>query len=123
MAPEIVARRPYGLTVDVWGMGVVLYELLTLSKPFKGTTRRELFDTIINKDISSDSICSDVDLELLIKSCLLKTDRPSARTIAKNEKVRLNLTMLELKYRESKIEILGSRIKEYELMEKSVKHL
>ncbi|CAE7945242.1 Pak5 [Symbiodinium sp. KB8] len=34
MAPELLGRRPYGLNCDIWSLGVVLFEVATLGKPF-----------------------------------------------------------------------------------------
>lgn len=42
MAPEIVAGEPYGAACDVWSLGVVLYELCTLKRPFEGRSLGEL---------------------------------------------------------------------------------
>ena len=36
LSPEKVNCEPYGEPSDVWALGVVLYELLTLQRPFKG---------------------------------------------------------------------------------------
>lgn len=114
MAPEMVAGQPYGSGVDVWGLGVVLYEALRLQKPFRGHTRGDLYAEIASKEIACDGICTDAPLSALVHSCLSRTGRPSARTVAKNERVRLNLTMLELKYRERRIEALEEKLREYE---------
>lgn len=35
LAPELVNGEHYGLQVDVWALGVVLYELMTLRRPFE----------------------------------------------------------------------------------------
>lgn len=36
MCPEIVENKPYDLKADVWSVGIVLYELMTLKVPFNG---------------------------------------------------------------------------------------
>ncbi|KAI5148386.1 NIMA (never in mitosis gene a)-related kinase 6 [Enteropsectra breve] len=117
MAPEMVSKCKYDATIDIWGMGVVLYELLRLKRPFTGENRNDLFNEILNRNISEEEICMEEGLSEIILSCLKKSSRPTSRMIAKREKVRLNLTMLELKYRESKIEELENKINEYEKRE------
>ena len=35
ISPEMACGKPYGAPADVWGVGVILYELLTLRRPFE----------------------------------------------------------------------------------------
>ena len=42
MSPERVEGRPYGRGCDVWAVGVVLFEMLALMKPFDGGTLLEV---------------------------------------------------------------------------------
>lgn len=37
-SPEVLSRRPYGLEADVWSVGVVAFELLTLRRPFTASS-------------------------------------------------------------------------------------
>jgi len=36
MPPEVCQNAPYDAKADVWAMGVIVYELVTLKKPFDG---------------------------------------------------------------------------------------
>ncbi len=49
MSPEVAqsARQPVDQRSDVYSLGVVLYELLTLKRPFEGKTSKEVLDRIL----------------------------------------------------------------------------
>jgi serine/threonine protein kinase len=36
MAPEIVSDVPYDYTIDIWAIGILLFEMVHGSAPFKG---------------------------------------------------------------------------------------
>ena len=40
-SPEICESRPYNAATDMWGLGVVMYELLQLRLPFTGKDKRD----------------------------------------------------------------------------------
>jgi len=48
MSPEIWHNLPYDQSSDMWSLGVVLYELCTLHKPFKAGNYRELQRKILH---------------------------------------------------------------------------
>ncbi|KAL2080406.1 hypothetical protein ACEWY4_024199 [Coilia grayii] len=67
VAPEILAETGYGIAVDVWAMGVILYILLCGFPPFRSTDRNqgELFKLIQAGDLQFpppywDDISEDV---------------------------------------------------------------
>jgi len=47
LSPEAVENQPYGSKADVWAIGVVLYELFTLAKPFASSNMAALVIKII----------------------------------------------------------------------------
>ncbi|KAL6650938.1 hypothetical protein ACP70R_009863 [Stipagrostis hirtigluma subsp. patula] len=49
VAPEIIAGRGHDFSVDWWGLGVVLYEMLYGRTPFRGLNRKETFYRVLTK--------------------------------------------------------------------------
>jgi serine/threonine protein kinase len=42
MAPEIVSDTAYDYTIDIWSIGVLLYEMLHGYAPFQGKQYKEI---------------------------------------------------------------------------------
>jgi serine/threonine protein kinase len=47
VAPELVKHDPYGVEVDWWGTGILLYELVTGQTPFTHENRARMFRNIL----------------------------------------------------------------------------
>eukprot|EP00826_Nyctotherus_ovalis_P038145 TRINITY_DN355_c0_g1_i1.p1 TRINITY_DN355_c0_g1~~TRINITY_DN355_c0_g1_i1.p1 ORF type:complete len:278 (+),score=84.75 TRINITY_DN355_c0_g1_i1:116-949(+) len=52
MAPEIIREVGYDRTVDWWGLGILLYEMLTGQPPFYSNNRHVMFQYICTKELS-----------------------------------------------------------------------
>lgn len=50
VAPEILARKPYDMSADIWSAGCIVFLLLSGNVPFKGRTQKELFKNIMKGD-------------------------------------------------------------------------
>ena len=49
MPPEMFSFLEYTCYTDIWDLGIVLYELVMLEKPFQGINRDEIKNNIINE--------------------------------------------------------------------------
>ena len=47
LSPEICQNKPYDEKSDIWSLGVVIYELITLNKPFDSESQMGLFMKIL----------------------------------------------------------------------------
>ncbi len=87
MAPEQAQVRSQGLSVatDIWGMGAILYELLTGVPPFTGRDPREILQNVLNGTVRRLSRHARIpdDLEAICLRCLRK--EPSGRYASARE--------------------------------------
>lgn len=110
MAPEVCAGKKYDSKADVWSIGVILYELITLKKPFDGDNVQDLFKAIINKAL--DPLPQDVDSDLkMLCGAMLNKDhnkRPNLFEVSKIPCVRKSILKFveENNCREDVIEFL-----------------
>jgi serine/threonine protein kinase len=51
LAPEMIEKKGHDQSIDVWNLGVLLFELLTGKPPFQGATQRDLFANILKLKI------------------------------------------------------------------------
>ncbi|CAD8109428.1 unnamed protein product [Paramecium primaurelia] len=59
MAPEMLLNKPYDFKLDIWCLGILLYELIHGYAPFKGKTNQEICQNIINlQKIEFNQNCS-----------------------------------------------------------------
>jgi tetratricopeptide (TPR) repeat protein len=77
MAPEQVEGNPQGVSwhTDVYALGAILYELLTLRAPFEGDSDAQIRDRVRNSEPARPSDLAagiDRDLETICLKCLEK---------------------------------------------------
>ena len=72
MAPEVCKGMKYDFKADVWSVGIILYELITLKKPFDGASVDALFYDIMHKQLDPFMDNVDSNLQMLTKMMLNK---------------------------------------------------
>lgn len=73
MSPEVVFKKPYSENIDVWSLGILIYELTVGSSPFKAKNLQEITQRLKNhKELYFPDFISS-DLKDLI-SGILKMD-------------------------------------------------
>ena len=86
MAPEVLQRKQYGMPADLWAVGVVLHELLTLTRPFTARSIGELERMVSTQPVKLEpflcmtthpiEVCS-----LATSECLLHVDAHKRMTL------------------------------------------
>ncbi|XP_050994419.1 protein kinase C, eta, b [Labeo rohita] len=71
IAPEIILEELYGVSVDWWALGVLLYEMLSGHAPFEAETEDELFECILKDEIIYSSWLSN-EAEDILKGLLTR---------------------------------------------------
>ncbi|XP_063071840.1 serine/threonine-protein kinase Sgk2-like [Engraulis encrasicolus] len=52
LAPEVLKKQPYDRTVDWWGLGAVLYEMVYGLPPFYSSDVAQMYDGILHRPLS-----------------------------------------------------------------------
>ncbi|MFB7502631.1 serine/threonine-protein kinase [Streptomyces broussonetiae] len=84
VAPESAEGRPQTSAVDIYGAGILLYELVTGRPPFAGSTALEVLHQHLSAEPRRPSTIPD-PLWTVIERCLRKNpdERPSAENLAR----------------------------------------
>lgn len=88
VAPESAEGRPQTSAVDIYGAGILLYELVTGRPPFAGGTALEVLHRHLSEDPQRPPNVPE-PLWIVIERCLRKepTERPSAENLARGLRV------------------------------------
>jgi serine/threonine-protein kinase len=81
MAPEQVEGKPADARTDLWALGAILYEMLTGTRAFEGTSAASLIGHIMNGEpptLATQQPLTPPSLDRLVRRCLAKVpdDRP-----------------------------------------------
>ncbi|CAE8607729.1 unnamed protein product [Polarella glacialis] len=96
MPPEMIEGRPYDFKADIWGLGVLLYEVLALTVPFSAASVAGLVVRICTTEPKPIPAMYSSELRALVSHMLSKqaADRPSASEIASLAHVRRGLAAM-----------------------------
>ena len=79
MAPEQAQGKPVDKRADIWAFGVVLHELLTGSRVFKGDTLADTLAAVLTKDPEWDRVPARA--RPLLRRCLVRDPQQRLRDI------------------------------------------
>lgn len=81
--PEVWKDMPYDHRSDIWSLGCVLYEMITLQPPFRATTMKGLYTKVISGKYDPIPSHLTSDLKNMIKSLLQvkSSERPDCDKI------------------------------------------
>jgi len=88
-SPEVWNDKPYNSKSDIWSLGCVLYETLTLQPPFRASNMNDLYKRVVKGVFDEPPSIYSRDLKRLIKSMItVQPDlRPSANQILQSREI------------------------------------
>lgn len=86
-SPEVWRDQPYDNKSDIWSLGCVLYEMITLKPPFRAENMEGLFNKVIKGEIAKISQKFSEDLYKVVKLLIqVNPDkRPSCEELLQND--------------------------------------
>ena len=69
-SPEVWRDNPYDHKSDIWSLGCVIFETVTLKPPFRADTMEALYKKVQTGKYPRISGTYSIDLANLIRSCL-----------------------------------------------------
>jgi serine/threonine protein kinase len=95
-SPELCQKLPYNNKNDVWALGVLLYEMINLKKPFEARNLPELRKRVVTEDPSPMVPNVSDELKSLCMSMLRKSSstRPSVEMVLQTPIVRKHLATM-----------------------------
>lgn len=75
IAPEVIRGKGHTVAVDWWTLGILIFEMLFGTTPFKGANRNQTFSNILKSDVSfPDTQLISSNCKNLIKKLLIKDE-------------------------------------------------
>ncbi|OHS96647.1 serine/threonine-protein kinase ypk [Tritrichomonas foetus] len=72
MSPEMINKENYGIEIDFWALGILMFEMLTETTPFYSSNKVKMMTAITrfapNLEMISDPVARDLIKGLLIKN-------------------------------------------------------
>ncbi len=85
MAPEVLQGKPSDARTDIWSYGVLLYEVSSGHRPFKGRTAFELSSAILGSDPATLPSHLSEGFRGVVGRCLLKEPRRRYQNVGEVE--------------------------------------
>eukprot|EP00760_Papus_ankaliazontas_P020272 PhM_4_TR18298/c0_g1_i1/m.89774 len=112
VAPELWERRPYSGRAEMWSLGVILYEILTLRRPFADSNMRHLVHTVLDGRYEPPQRGSPELLHVL--NALLSRDpehRPTVRDMVSGDDF-MRMSMMSLRHSVAQIPSIPAAARE-----------
>lgn len=75
LAPEVLTETSYTRSVDWWGLGVLIFEMLVGESPFPGDDEEEVFDSIVNEEVRYPRFLSTESIAIMRRLLRRNPDR------------------------------------------------
>lgn len=99
-SPEVLQHQPYvGPELDVWGLGILLYEMLCGTPPFSADSEQETCDKILRGDYAIPKYLSTNAQQLISSMIKISKLRATISDIIKHPWCRDEFARLETAYR------------------------
>ena len=83
LSPEILENKPYDEKIDIWSLGVLLYEMMTFKMPFNASSLPMLSVKIMRGNYTPPPSVYTKDLREIVSKCLMvnPSKRPTIQEI------------------------------------------
>ena len=74
-SPQVLTDESYTRSVDWWGLGVLIFEMLVGESPFPGDDEEEVFDNIVHEEVRYPRFLSIEAVAIMRKLLRKQPDR------------------------------------------------